>query len=171
MTNRSKVLAQVTRRVRSFQAGVILDANMALLYLSNLALGTTRALASPISSDVYTTDHVIVLAAAINKAANVAMTPHVLTEVDYFVREKFARADTKEIYPVLRAFVRTCVEPLKPGPLLLADPLAQVVGVADLSQATIKKKRRLLVTADAPLIAKLARRSVEVLNPTNHAWS
>lgn len=171
MMSRQQVLKAVTTRVNRFQAGILLDTNVTLLHLAVLALGAERALGCDIGRDVYTTDHVIVLREAITTARKVSITPHVSTEVDYFVRERFSDADSRQIYPVLGSFVETCVEPVKPGHALLTDPLARAFGVADLSQANIKRKQRLLVTTDGRLIAALSRRSVPFLNPTHHAWS
>lgn len=159
--------------VRKYQAGLLLDTNVLLLFV---AVAADRAFARRWKrTQMFTAAHIGLLELAVTSAREVVTTPHVLTEATNFLPTDgdddpaFVRAAE-----ILRAFAAGRRERHVEAKRVADDPDFLRLGLSDVAQislASSRSRRPLVVTVDGPLTLALEARGLPCANLHHYSFA
>jgi hypothetical protein len=157
--------------VRKHQAGLLLDTNLLLLFLAddaNPEFARRWKRTARLAHERY----LVPLRAAVDVTSRMVTTPHVLTEATNLTTNGAVRdKDHKRLKQLLRDFTLGAKERFVLSKQLANDPAFTRLGLADVAQMFLSRRRRpLVLTDDAPLAIELGRRGLPVANLTNYAF-
>lgn len=147
------------RRYRS--AGVLLDANLLLLYV----IGTfDRDLIPRFKrTAVYTAEDYGVLTRALDSFAHVLTTPHILTEVSNLASQ-LAEPLRQSVFRTLATVIGVLAELQPPAREISTDPAFPRFGVTDIAILQQGRGKYLVLTDDFRLSQYLAHEQVDAIN-------
>lgn len=160
-------LESILGAVRKQQGGVLLDANVLLLWLMHLAaphfVGTWKKTVQ------FTPAHVVLLEQVVKGARRLVTTPHVLTEVTNHAIG-MPTAIGSLYWAQLRRFIELARERTVQARVAAREPDFALLGLSDTAQAVLRRARPVVVTVDAPLTAALERRGLAFINLNHHIF-
>ena len=156
--------------VRTHQAGLLLDTNVLLVFLADLAGPEFARRWAPAAN--FGERYLVPLRAAVGAATRLVTTPHILTEMTNFTAQGATRdKDHQRLKEFVREFTLNAKERFIASKHLAVDPAFTRLGLADIAQVLLSRRRRpLILTLDGPLTGELERRSLPVANLTNYAF-
>lgn len=145
---------------RAFRKGVVLDANLLILYI--VGCFDSQAVSKVRRIKAYRTKYFSIIASYLAETTRVLITPHVLTETCNLIDS--SNYKVKEILEWIKTNFDLFDERHKPSEALMAEAGFTKFGLADSSIEDLCKEGFLAFTDDLPIYGYLANKGHSVYN-------